>query len=30
MVISIPATPERAEEQIYDQYAEAKLRAVGD
>jgi hypothetical protein len=29
-VFSIPATPERAKEQIYDQYADAKLRAVGD
>jgi hypothetical protein len=29
-VFTIPAPPERAEEEIYDQYADAKLRAVGD
>jgi hypothetical protein len=29
-VITIAAPPEAAEEQIYDQYADAKLRAVGD
>jgi hypothetical protein len=29
-VISIPAAPEPPEEEIYDQYADAKLRAVGD
>ena len=29
-IINIPAAPERAEEEIYDQYADAKLRAVGD
>jgi len=29
-VITIPAAPEPAEEGIYDQYADAKLRAVGD
>ena len=29
-VITIPAAPEPAEEDIYDQYADAKLRAVGD
>jgi hypothetical protein len=29
-VFSMPAAPEPAEEEIYDQYADAKLRAVGD
>jgi hypothetical protein len=29
-IISIPAALEPAEEEIYDQYADAKLRAVGD
>ncbi len=29
-IITIPAAPESAEEEIYDQYADAKLRAVGD
>ena len=29
-IINIPAAPEPAEESIYDQYADAKLRAVGD
>ena len=29
-VISIPPAPEPPEEEIYDQYADAKLRAVGD
>ena len=29
-IITIPAAPEPAEEEIYDQYADAKLRAVGD
>ena len=29
-IINIPAAPEPAEEGIYDQYADAKLRAVGD
>jgi hypothetical protein len=29
-VITIPAAPEPEEESIYDQYADAKLRAVGD
>ena len=29
-IITIPPTPELAEEEIYDQYADAKLRAVGD
>ena len=29
-IINIPATPERVEEEIYDQYRDAKLRAVGD
>ena len=29
-VITIPAAPEPVEEDIYDQYADAKLRAVGD
>ena len=29
-VITIPAAPEPTEEEIYDQYADAKLRAVGD
>jgi hypothetical protein len=29
-VIAIPAAPEPEEESIYDQYADAKLRAVGD
>jgi hypothetical protein len=29
-VINIPAAPEPPEEEIYDQYADAKLRAVGD
>jgi hypothetical protein len=29
-IITIAAAPEPAEEEIYDQYADAKLRAVGD
>ena len=29
-IVNIPAPPERAEEEIYDQYRDAKLRAVGD
>jgi len=29
-IITIPAAPEPAEEELYDQYADAKLRAVGD
>jgi len=29
-IITIPAAPEPAEEEIYDQFADAKLRAVGD
>jgi hypothetical protein len=29
-IINIPAAPEPVEESIYDQYADAKLRAVGD
>jgi len=29
-IINIPAAPEPVEENIYDQYADAKLRAVGD
>jgi len=29
-IITIPAAPKPAEEEIYDQYADAKLRAVGD
>ena len=29
-IITIPAAPEPAEEEIFDQYADAKLRAVGD
>jgi hypothetical protein len=29
-VFSMPTAPEPAEEEIYDQYADAKLRAVGD
>ena len=29
-IITILAAPEPAEEEIYDQYADAKLRAVGD
>jgi hypothetical protein len=29
-IINIPAVPEPPEEKIYDQYADAKLRAVGD
>jgi hypothetical protein len=29
-IITISATPEPGEEKIYDQYADAKLRAVGD
>ena len=29
-IITIPAAPESAEEELYDQYADAKLRAVGD
>ena len=29
-IITIPAAPEPPEEEIYDQYADAKLRAVGD
>jgi hypothetical protein len=29
-IINIPAAPEPPEQEIYDQYADAKLRAVGD
>jgi len=29
-VFTIATTPEPVEEQLYDQYADAKLRAVGD
>ena len=29
-IINIPAASERVEEEIYDQYRDAKLRAVGD
>jgi hypothetical protein len=29
-IISIPAAPEPPEQELYDQYADAKLRAVGD
>ena len=29
-IITIPAAPESVKEEIYDQYADAKLRAVGD